>query len=167
MIFFNFSKMILSPLLLVLILFIVIGLIFILSIVMPKIAKWRGIDLPIQNAKPVLIGLAPAYALYMVFFFIIGSLLAILIYTITDLPVFSNLGMILTVFSVAWIAGFVTPGAPAGIGIREALIVLSMTHFIGDAQSLIVALIFRLISIMGDIIFFLSTSIFFQRCKLK
>jgi hypothetical protein len=163
MIFFNFSEMSLSPLPVVLILFIVMSSIFIFSLVMPKMAKWRGIDLPTPNAKQVIIGLAPAYGLYLIFFGIIGSILALLIYTMTDLPIFANFGMIISVFSIAWISGFVTPGAPAGVGIREAILILLLTPLLGESQSLIVALIFRLISILGDTIFFVLSVYGFRR----
>ncbi|MEA3274753.1 MAG: hypothetical protein U9Q81_05555, partial [Pseudomonadota bacterium] len=53
------------------------------------------------------------------------------------------------------LAGFVTPGAPAGLGIREAVIVLLLEQLgLGD-EALQIALVFRLATVGGDLLFLL------------
>lgn len=54
------------------------------------------------------------------------------------------------VFTVAWIVGFLVPGAPGGIGIRDGIIVLGLGAVIGEPAGLATALLHRGISIFGD-----------------
>lgn len=58
-------------------------------------------------------------------------------------------------FALAWVAGFFTPGAPAGLGVRESLMlgVLGFAYAKTDALVIIVAL--RLATMAGDAISFL------------
>lgn len=57
-------------------------------------------------------------------------------------------------FAIAWIAGFVTPGAPAGIGVREALLMLMLGPSMGTADASLLVLALRLATILGDILCF-------------
>lgn len=137
------------------ILVIVMMLIFGSSILAPRVLKIVGYtDLPVRSTRDLMIGLGSVYVIYILFFLIYGGILVGIVYAVHDFPDFRDAGIIMITFSVAWIAGFVTPGAPAGLGVREAIIVALLTHLIGEPQSLLVALIFRLVSIFGDILFF-------------
>jgi uncharacterized membrane protein YbhN (UPF0104 family) len=63
-------------------------------------------------------------------------------------------------FSLAWAAGFVIPGAPGGLGIRETMLILLFSPLYGNTQALIAALILRIITIAGDALgFFYSLRI--------
>jgi uncharacterized membrane protein YbhN (UPF0104 family) len=59
-------------------------------------------------------------------------------------------------FALAWVAGFVTPGAPAGLGVREALLVGGTASLYGPGTALSTALAFRLITVLGDGLAFLA-----------
>ena len=52
--------------------------------------------------------------------------------------------------AAAWLLGFVVPGAPGGLGIREFVLVLGLTPLIGEAQAALDAVMFRLVTIGGD-----------------
>ncbi|MDD9922248.1 MAG: lysylphosphatidylglycerol synthase domain-containing protein [Boseongicola sp.] len=65
-----------------------------------------------------------------------------------------GLGYATIVFVVAWVAGFIVPGAPGGIGIRDGIIVIGLGLVIGDGAGLTVALLHRAISILGDALTF-------------
>ena len=55
---------------------------------------------------------------------------------------------------MAWWLGFVAPGSSAGVGVREAVLVLTLEpHLAGDGAMLI-ALALRLITTFGDLLFF-------------
>ena len=58
-------------------------------------------------------------------------------------------------FTVAWVLGFVTPGAPGGIGVREAVFLLVLG---GNSQSIAVgaslSVASRLLSVCGDVVTF-------------
>lgn len=63
-------------------------------------------------------------------------------------------------FALAFLAGFVVPGAPGGIGIREYSFVLLFQNQLGESVALQIILLFRVISILGDISIFLAAYIF-------
>lgn len=66
-------------------------------------------------------------------------------------------GIIIVTSAAAWIAGFITPGAPAGVGIREAILVLSLTQLFDASLAVIVTFMYRLITVVGDFTFLVSS----------
>ena len=56
----------------------------------------------------------------------------------------------IAIFATAWVAGFAVPGAPAGLGVREAVIVLLAAPFLTAPGALLCALVHRLISALVD-----------------
>ena len=52
--------------------------------------------------------------------------------------------------AAAWLLGFLIPGAPGGLGIREFVLVLGLTPLVGEAQAALDALMFRLVTVSGD-----------------
>jgi hypothetical protein len=59
-------------------------------------------------------------------------------------------------FAVSWVAGFVTPGAPGGLGVREALLVGGTAPLYGPGTALSTALALRVVSVLGDGLAFLA-----------
>lgn len=59
-------------------------------------------------------------------------------------------------FALSWVAGFVTPGAPAGLGVREALLVGGTAPLYGPGTALAAALALRLVTVLGDGLAFLA-----------
>lgn len=53
-------------------------------------------------------------------------------------------------FSSAWVVGYVVPGAPGGMGVREAMMVLLLTPLTGAAVATGLAVSMRLTSLLGD-----------------
>ncbi len=66
-------------------------------------------------------------------------------------------------FALAFLAGFVVPGAPGGIGIREYSFVLLFQNQLGEGVALQIILLFRLISILGDLSIFLAAYYYKKR----
>jgi uncharacterized membrane protein YbhN (UPF0104 family) len=58
-------------------------------------------------------------------------------------------------FALSWVAGFVAPGAPAGLGVREAFLVGGTAPFYGPGTALSAALALRLVTVLGDGLAFL------------
>lgn len=56
--------------------------------------------------------------------------------------------------ALAWCAGFVVPGAVAGVGVREAVLVLNLEQSLGAEGAILVALALRVITTLGDLLFF-------------
>ncbi|HVI57326.1 MAG TPA: lysylphosphatidylglycerol synthase domain-containing protein [Luteimonas sp.] len=62
---------------------------------------------------------------------------------------------VLGLFAAAWLLGFVTPGAPAGIGIREVVLTEGLAPMVGRDASIAIALVFRILSTGADLVAFL------------
>ncbi|MFM8525672.1 MAG: lysylphosphatidylglycerol synthase domain-containing protein [Cyanobacteriota bacterium] len=58
----------------------------------------------------------------------------------------------LAAFAVAWTAGLVVPGAPGGLGVFEAALLLRLSGTIPDAPLLAVALTYRLATTAADLL---------------
>ncbi len=56
----------------------------------------------------------------------------------------------IAVFSVAWVLGFIMPGAPGGIGVRDGVIALGMELHLGPGAGLGIAVAHRVLSVVGD-----------------
>lgn len=97
-------------------------------------------------------GLAAATTLYFASFILLG--LSLLLTASAFGSSAMSLSFATAVFATAWIAGMVTPGAPGGLGVREAVLTLGLTPYLGGAAALTVALAHRGISILGDLISF-------------
>ena len=57
-------------------------------------------------------------------------------------------------YIVAWLIGFVTPGAPAGMGVREAVLLHLLAGLVPENGLLIIVLLARLASVIGDLLVF-------------
>ena len=60
----------------------------------------------------------------------------------------------MAIFTAAWVAGFLMPGSPGGIGIRDGIVALGLGLFIGEGAALGVAVAHRAIATLGDVVIF-------------
>ncbi|XXJ20628.1 hypothetical protein ACR42D_14040 [Desulfovibrio caledoniensis] len=58
-------------------------------------------------------------------------------------------------YVLGWLAGYVVPGAPGGIGVRETFLLFAMSTQAGEADILLFALFMRLVATGADITLFL------------
>lgn len=58
--------------------------------------------------------------------------------------------------SVAWLAGFLTPGAPGGLGVRESMILLLFGPILGTGAAAGLAVTLRVSTSLGDLFGFLA-----------
>ncbi|MDR2892123.1 MAG: hypothetical protein LBV80_03415 [Deltaproteobacteria bacterium] len=70
--------------------------------------------------------------------------------------------LIFVVGVMAYLVGFITPGAPSGIGVREAVIVFIMPGLATMQTILLTAILWRVISIFGDILFYILARTIFK-----
>ena len=54
--------------------------------------------------------------------------------------------------ALAWCAGFVTPGAPAGLGVREVVLLMLLDPIIGAPTALAFAALYRASTVAGDLL---------------
>lgn len=62
----------------------------------------------------------------------------------------NNASLIVSGYIIAWVLGFIIPGAPGGIGIRELVITILLGPVVGTETVLSLSVIHRLITIVGD-----------------
>jgi hypothetical protein len=95
------------------------------------------------------------WSLYICFFVLIGSILFWTTNMVTGRWNAAPAYIALFTFTISWFLGTITPGAPAGAGIREGIIILIMSPYIGEPNSVLVSLIMRIITMLGDAAFYL------------
>lgn len=99
--------------------------------------------------------------LYTIYFASVGTILLELVIEITD--TIPSIGRLVGGFALIWLIGFITPGAPGGIGVRELLLTLFLTPQVGEHFSLLIAGLFRVVTLLGDAVFFLVAIILERR----
>lgn len=63
-------------------------------------------------------------------------------------------GLALLAYTTSWLAGFITPGAPSGLGVREFILIRLLAPVMGEPQALLAAAMLRLCSVCADVIAF-------------
>lgn len=58
-------------------------------------------------------------------------------------------------YSLAWVFGFVVPGAPGGIGVRELVLTLLLAPVIGKDTVAVLGVLHRLLTVAGDFLVYL------------
>ncbi len=58
--------------------------------------------------------------------------------------------VVLPWLAAAWLAGYVVPGAPGGLGVRELVLMLGLTPLVGEAPAALYAVAFRVVTVAGD-----------------
>lgn len=109
------------------------------------------------NLMRNIIDFLSAIGLYVIFFSVAGLLLFYLSFGF-DLQNIEP-GMVQTtigLFAVSWLAGYVIPGASAGAGIREALLIMGLEVIGGSrpGDAVITSIAMRIVTTGGDLIFF-------------
>lgn len=103
--------------------------------------------------------------LYMTFFAVTGGVLQGIMMLVSHPAVFSfdDTSLFIAVFSLSWISGFIIPGAPGGLGVREFIILLMLGPGYGETPALSAALLLRIITVGGDVLSFLYSFLFSLR----
>lgn len=104
--------------------------------------------------RKILIRVLGVFLLYVVQYIISTAMYAVPAVFLFDVPA-EKLGLFLGTYLFSWIIGFITPGAPGGIGIREAVMMLMCGSFLDTNTIMLYAVTMRLISTFGDIAAFL------------
>ena len=106
--------------------------------------------------RPSAVTLGGCLALYALSFACGGLLFELLARGLFDAGTAVSWAQVVPAFALSWVAGFVTPGAPAGLGVREALLVAGTAPLYGPGTALSTALALRLITLLGDGLAFLA-----------
>lgn len=128
-----------------------LAVMIILTIFRSKIKEWARLK-GIIVTKRLILNTALSVCFFFFTFLIQAFFQIIIIYSLSDSL---NIKLLLTVggaFSVSWLAGYITPGASGGIGVREALFCLMLEQYIAGDILLISVIIFRVVNIIVDMI---------------
>jgi glycosyltransferase 2 family protein len=103
-------------------------------------------------AKP----LATATALYIALLMLLACSNIMLVFGLSGTVDRNIAGQVAGAFAVSWLAGFVTPGSPAGLGVREVTFYTLLAGAVPQDVLLMTALAFRIATMTGDSIMWLA-----------
>lgn len=113
------------------------------------LARRQIVKLPDIQLSSVASGLLWTSIAHIGFFVGCGLILVWLAHGLTDLGSADN-DLLIAVAATSWLLGFVVPGAAAGIGIREAVIILLLSQPMGSAAAIALAGLYRIVTVGGD-----------------
>ncbi len=99
----------------------------------------------------------PAFCAYALNYVLIGMGLWVTARA-SGMPPGLDFPLVTAAFALSWLIGFLAPGAPAGLGVREGIMVALLSGSAGNAQLLVFVLLARLVTMVGDAINFLAGS---------
>ena len=70
-------------------------------------------------------------------------------------------------YTISWVLGFIVPGAPGGIGVRESVLLLMLAQIFTNNIVLLAAILLRITSILGDLMAFLFEPFVIKLWKLR
>lgn len=92
------------------------------------------------------------------FLYLLQSLFSVALYFIPFLGLISvpseKIPQFLGAYLFSWIIGFITPGSPGGIGVREAVMMLICNSFIDGSVIVSYVVMMRFVSICADVVAF-------------
>jgi len=99
--------------------------------------------------------ISSALMLQVVFLFVSGMIFVALLGFVlnVDIPILL-LPVLCAAFVVAWLVGFVMPGAPAGVGVRELVLLLLLEAIVAESDLLSAIVLGRAITVLGDLFYF-------------
>jgi hypothetical protein len=59
-------------------------------------------------------------------------------------------------YILAWLVGLLTPGAPAGVGVREAVLLFMLRGCLPESDLLLAIILARVVTVFGDLLFFFA-----------
>ena len=148
---------------------IVLAVFVILGILLRKhlIRFWKKICsyFTIRNFKIYL----KCVLIYMFFAVYTGLIYVVILQQILNMPIsYRDFPILVGAYLLSWLLGFLMPGAPGGIGIREAALTLFLAGRYDIDGVLLGIIIYRLINTIGDFVGFFGVSVIYHyKRKIK
>lgn len=100
---------------------------------------------------PPQLGIAQAFALYCGMYVCMGTGLVLLArFLVPGAP--HDYWLLIAVLALAWVVGFVTPGAPGGLGVREGLMLLMLAPVYTAVSASVLVIALRISTTLGDVL---------------
>lgn len=116
---------------------------------------------PHDIVPPKLLTALGVSAMYGACFLAMGAMLqwqARFLFQATDVPLIQCSGC----FALAWLAGYLLPGAPAGIGVREFVMVVMFTPLLGEGTAVALGVTSRMATTLADVLALLTGWVAFR-----
>ena len=94
-----------------------------------------------------------AFAAAALFFAATSVLVAAVCRLLLDDPAGFSTSTVAATLAGAWVVGFFVPGASAGIGVREAVVILALSPALGAGNAAVIATVYRIVTAGGDALF--------------
>jgi hypothetical protein len=105
---------------------------------------------------PPLPTLAAAFGLYCIMYVGMGAGLTLLAPTMLPNAPHASYWLLISACAMAWVVGFVTPGAPGGLGVREALLVVMLAPSFSAASASVLVIALRIATTLADVFSFVA-----------
>lgn len=99
-----------------------------------------------------------SFAIYAAVLVILGLILVGLYWYLGGRPSAGQALQITAAYIIAWVLGFVIPGAPGGIGVREMALTLLLAPVTGRDSIVVLGVLHRLVTVAGDFAAYLLRS---------
>ena len=111
--------------------------------------RWRRFSGNSAFHRPAIPVVALCCLLYSGNFLLMGLMLDLLASNLFDVQ--SSEVLLLTgIYAVAWVLGFLMPGAPGGLGVREAVLLAALVPVYDNAIAIGLVVALRLVTTLGD-----------------
>jgi len=94
-----------------------------------------------------------AYGLFIASFLSLGLAFTLLVHAIAPANGFPFLPLC-GAFAAAWVVGLLVPGAPAGLGVREGILVVLLSGIVPSAAGIAAIALLRVVTTLGDFLHF-------------
>ena len=133
-----------------------------LFVVLLYFYKKHGLQVKIKNRALFLSKILINYILFLI---ISGAILALILNLFYDVSkIYELLFIIIFINTAAWLAGYITPGSPGGIGVRETIILLPLLSFNLDKDMVLLSVILqRVVMVFSEIVIYLFAKIQLSR----
>ena len=103
------------------------------------------------------ISMATAIIYQSLFLIASGFIFVLILYSLTNTEIrfFDKVSLVYGAYVLAWLAGMLMPGAPAGIGVRELVLSILLNNYFPAADILLALVFSRFVTLCGDALFFL------------
>nr|WP_321269488.1 hypothetical protein [uncultured Tolumonas sp.] len=102
-----------------------------------------------------------SYFLCVIFFVVVGGITYFLANVLLNINLSYQQSFVF--YSISWVVGFLVPGAPGGIGIRESIFILLSGGVILEGDAFVLVALLRIINLLGEIFGFLLASLYLSK----
>ena len=100
-------------------------------------------------------GLRRAWVWHSAFLAIAGLSFVVVLGSVSGSWWGAQMPFIVGAYLIAWLAGLLTPGAPAGVGVREVVLYALLHSMVSQVDLITAIVIGRIVTVSGDVVFYL------------